>query len=74
MYLVSSGTGHWNWTGSWEKNTDMIFEEKREQAIRVNRREEGRRKGKERSGGGGYLRAEWKSKCGVHVKTKALRE
>ena len=56
MNLVSSGTGHWNWTGSWEKNTDMIFEEKRELAIRATRREEGRRKGKERSGGGGYLR------------------
>ena len=47
MNPVSSGTGHWNWTGSWEKNIDMIFEENREQAKRVNQREEGRGKGKE---------------------------
>ena len=59
MNPVSSGTGHWNWTGSWEKNIDMIFEENREQAKRVNQREEGRGKGKERSGGGGYLRTKY---------------
>ena len=74
MNGVSSGTGHSNWSGSWEKKVDMIFEENREQAQRVNRREEGRGKGKERSGGGGYLRTERKSKCGIHVKTKALWE
>ena len=47
MNGVSSGTGHSNWSGSWEKKVDMIFEENREQAKRVNRREEGRGKGKD---------------------------